>query len=98
MVEMIEAMIKTWQKMFPTKKVDKYDRYSFRASVDYENGWLNVSCPGDACGLNPANSCGGEDGRGYEFSCHNVDSPMQQLTLIAGLAALCDKAKKEIKS
>lgn len=96
MVEMTEAMVEAWKKMFG--ETDEYDKYSFWAKVAYKNGWLNVSCPGDACGLHPGDSSGPEPGRGYKFSCHNVDSPMQQMSLLAGLAALCDKARKEIKN
>ena len=92
--EMTEAMVLAWEKMF--RKVDEYDRHNFYAKVANENGWLNVSCSGDRCGLHPVDSWGPKSGRGYKFSCHNVDTPAQQITLLAGLAALCDKAKKEI--
>jgi len=91
-----EAMIQVWEKMFG--KVDEYDRHNFYAKVAYKNGWLNVSCHGDRCGLHPADSWGPKFGEGYRFSCHNVDTPAQQITLLAGLAALCDRAKKEIKN
>ncbi|MCX6721743.1 MAG: hypothetical protein NTY04_00925, partial [Candidatus Staskawiczbacteria bacterium] len=94
--EMTSVMWAAWKIMFP--RADKYERHSFRANVDYENGWLNVSCYGDACGLNPSDGSGCRKGEGYKFSCHNTDSPMQQLALIAGLAALCDRARREIKS
>ena len=67
----------------------------FSASIDGDNGWLNVDCPGDACGLHPSHGSV-EESQGYEFSCHNVDTPQQQLTLLAGLAALHDKARREI--
>lgn len=67
----------------------KYGFDSFRASVDYDTGWLNANCPGQACGINP--ECPHvKSGEGYRFGSHNVDSPMQQLTLLAGLAALHD--------
>jgi hypothetical protein len=95
-IEITRAMIKAWDKMFG--KTDKYERLSFWAKVANKNGWLNVSCPGDACGLHPEGSWEPRLGEGYKFSCHNVDSPMQQISLLAGLAALCDKARKEIKS
>ncbi|MFC1720655.1 hypothetical protein ACFL0K_00130 [Patescibacteria group bacterium] len=90
--EMIEAMKCAYGQMSGIVP-DKYER--FLASIDYENGWLNVSCPGNACGLNPSNGnvCAGE---GYGFSPHNTDTPLQQLTLLAGLAALHDKARKEM--
>lgn len=75
---------------------DFYERYHFRASVESANGWLNVSCPGDACELHPGYR-GIEPSRGYEFSSHNVDNPHQQLTLLAGLAALHDQVDADLK-
>lgn len=72
-----------------------YDSHNFRASVHNEDGWLNVTCPGDGCGLNPG-SRGIDPGRGYEFSSHNVDNPHQQLTLLAGLAALHERVDQEL--
>lgn len=72
-----------------------YSDIAFQAVVENNRGWLNVSCPGNACDLNP-DSHEWKHGEGYEFSSHNVDSPIQQLTLLAGLAALHDWARKEI--
>jgi hypothetical protein len=92
--EMEEAMLFAHKRM---KGLSDWDKHSFRARLPYGNGWLNVGSPGDACGLHP--SRGSVDiGEGYQFSCHNVDSAMQQITLLSGLAALHDKARKEIKS
>lgn len=91
--EMVEAMRITHKRMFG--KINKFDEHQIWARVASGNGWLNVSCHGDACGLHPADDYGPREGRGYKFSCHNVDNPMQQLTLLAGLAALHDKARKE---
>lgn len=71
-----------------------YDTGDYLAKVE-RRGWLNVSCPGEACGLHPAHEP--RDGRGYEFTSHNVDSPAQQLTLLAGLAALHDRARRELR-
>lgn len=95
--EMVEAMKEAYQRMLPTT-LSMSGR--FRASVDYEGGWLNVDCPGEACGLNPAHGSLSlpEDGkRGYEFYCHNVDSPAQQLTLLAGLAALHEAVDRDLQ-
>ncbi len=94
--KMENAMLITHKRVFGSKSSD-YDHHSIWAKVAYENGWLNVNIPGSACGLHPACSMGIEKGLGYQFSCHNVDSPMQQLTLLAGLGALCDQARQEIK-
>jgi len=92
---MVEPMVSAYRRLYG--KVDELDRHSFWARVENEQGWFNVSCPGDACGLNPADSWGPKLGEGYRFGCHNVDTPMQQLTLLSGLAALCDQARREIK-
>ena len=89
---MIYAMKSSYQRMLGKRE---YDNSYFQAYVANEKGWLNVSCPGSACGLHPADGYL-EEGEGYQFSCHNVDSPMQQLTLIAGLAALHEKARRDI--
>ena len=48
-----------------------------------------------ACGLNPSHDHM-DIGQGYEFSCHNTDTPAQQLTLLAGLAALHDLVRKDM--
>ena len=61
--------------------------------VRLKNGRLIMNCPGDACGIHPENWYE-ENDKGYEFNCHNVDSPMQQITLLAGLAALHDEARR----
>lgn len=93
--EMIEAMKVVSNHMIG---LSSYNKYDFRAQINDEQGWLNVSCPGDACGIYKSGGClGDKNDGGYKFSCHNMDTPMQQLTLIAGLAALHDKARKEIK-
>lgn len=52
--------------------------------------WISLCCPGDACDLSP------EDlytdlshmNRGYGLHPHSMDTPMQQLTMIVGLAAM----------
>jgi hypothetical protein len=97
-LEMSRAMQTAYTKMFGPS--DYIKDYAFRASVDYEWGWLNVDCPGDACGLNPGHDAEYDmkHGGGYKFTCHNVDNTGQQLTLLAGLAALHDLARKEIKN
>jgi hypothetical protein len=94
--EMVKAMKMAYDRMLGLREFNKLD---FRARIDYEDGWLNVDCPGEACGLNPnhGSEYNMKQGLGYGFSCHNTDTPMQQITLLAGLAALHDRARKEIK-
>lgn len=89
--EMAGAMLIAHRRMLG--RPDIYDASSFWASVE-RNGWLNISCPGSGCGLSPNEST--DYGRGCRFSSHNVDTPMQQLTLLAGLAALHDRARREL--
>ncbi len=94
--EMCMAMMLCYQRMWG---LPPFQKHNFRARVDYENGHLNVSVPGNACGLNPSHGVlyDKKKTEGYKFSCHNTDDPVQQISLIAGLAALCDKARREIK-
>lgn len=91
--EATKAMMTAHDKMFGLKR---FDIHSFKIMV-WEDGGLLIDCPGDACGVHP-NSHERRAGRGYELTCHNVDSPAQQLTLITGLAAIHDRARKEITS
>lgn len=79
-------------------KQDYVSEYSFRI-FKLSSGGISLDCPGDACGIHPDSdvSYDTKNNRGYEYTCHNVDTPMQQITLIAGLAALHDCARKEIK-
>ncbi len=72
-----------------------YDRHSFSASAD--NGFLILSCPGDACGVSMTDHCV-SIGRGCEFSCHNVDSPVQSLSLLAGIASIVGQADRLMRS
>lgn len=90
--EMIGAMKNAYVKMLGPSYVHDHD---FKAHIADNKGWLNVSCPGNACGLNPSWGSDMYYGKGYEFSDHNVDTPMQQLVLIAGLSALSDKVYKD---
>jgi hypothetical protein len=92
-IEMTEAMTIAHKKMFGAFRFGQ--ERDIWAKIESSNGRLNVNCPGDACGLHPADSFGPERERGYKFACHNVDNSMQQITLLAGLAALHDKARKE---
>ncbi|MFH0937031.1 MAG: hypothetical protein V1808_01935 [Candidatus Daviesbacteria bacterium] len=88
--EITRAMMLVHDKMFGLTMLDNY----YFKAVIREDGGLMLDCPGNACGLHPEQYM--REGRGYELGCHNVDSPLQQLTLIAGLAALHDKARQEM--
>lgn len=51
---------------------------------------------GNACDISPHDWWERMEGHGHELVPHNVDHPMQQLSLLAGLAALVDLARKDI--
>jgi len=63
--------------------------YKFGFRYGGKGGRIYISCPGEACDVlmepNHYNSKSGG-----EISCHNVDSAFQQITLLTGLAKLCD--------
>lgn len=61
--------------------------------------WINLSVPGNACGLYPqshyfeTDADGNPAIKGYPLLSHNADSPVQQLALIMGIAAMHDEAR-----
>mgnify|MGYP006293174451 CR=1 FL=1 len=77
-------------------KVEGLHQHEFRAEVSDNGGWLNMNCPGDACGLDPYTTIRQKESSAYEFTCHNIDNTLQQLTLLAGLAALHDQVKEGV--
>lgn len=54
--------------------------------------WLNISVPGNACGLDPDSYDEWSD-KGYTLCPHNVDSSIQQLTLLMMLAKIHDMVR-----
>jgi hypothetical protein len=92
-VEVEMAMIKTYRKIYG--EFNDYDKMNTWAKVR-EGGWFSMNCLGDRTGLFPETHFCVTEGQGYGFSCHNLDTTAQQLTLLAGLGALCDKVRKEI--
>ena len=92
--EMVKAMRDIWLKM--EGKIPSFYDYDFRACTQGSDGWLNTSCPGDACGLHPSHGSIGRHG-GYEFSCHNADNMIQQMAMLASLAALQDLVRNQKK-
>jgi len=93
--EMVKAMKTTYGRMCGLKTVKSLS-HEFNVVIQ-DAGALFTECPGIACGID-CNPLYMQEKEGYEFSCHNVDSSTQQLTLLAGLAALHDQARKEIKT
>lgn len=90
--EMVQAMRTADAQMFISSRSHEY---YFRVSI--EGGGFSVSCPGNACGIYTTSHGYIKEGEGCSFSSHNVDTPMQQITLLTVLAALHDRARREIK-
>ncbi|MEI6420166.1 MAG: hypothetical protein WCO30_00905 [bacterium] len=89
------AMTRAYQHMWRPnnpKQDSRYERHQFSAWQSLP-GNLILDVPGDACGIHPSPDVRKiAENDGCEWTCHNVDSPLQQLTLITGLAAMCDLA------
>lgn len=98
----LNAMLKAAAKM-GSKREDKLIKSLYWAKVKGDDGFLSITCPGNACGLNTKetdeafsflrNGKRKED-FGMDLICHNVDTIGQQLILIAALAALSDETEK----
>lgn len=84
--EIVEAMKRVFEHMSGREESE------FRAWLRQPK-WINLSCPGDACGLDPDGYNDLSLERGYTLSPHNVDTPIQQFTLLSGLAVLCQLAR-----
>jgi len=79
----LEAMASSQEKMF----LDGLAHARGEIRVDHSSSSIGLTVPGDACGINTGFH-ERRPGEGREFTCHNVDSPLQALTLLAGLASL----------
>ncbi len=55
--------------------------------------WIHLDIPGNACGLDPDSSWDDSLDMGYELVPHNTDTPIQQLTLLVGIAKLNQLAR-----
>ncbi|MBU6370622.1 MAG: hypothetical protein KGH93_00560 [Patescibacteria group bacterium] len=68
--------------------------YEFRAACRQPK-WINLTVPGNACGLDPSSYSDETPERGYCLAPHNTDSSIQQLTLLAGLAKLHELVRRD---
>ena len=84
-----------WLTGKPKKKVDPYDQTFVNITDD---GRFILQCFGNACdvAIYPDHCSDWESGYATEFNCHNLDAPLQQLTLLAGLATLHELAAKDL--
>lgn len=85
------AMITADEYMWQDGNRSKLLARDFRVSR-FEPTRLHLCVPGNACGLDPASNDGAyhDENRGYRLVPHNVDGGIQQLSLLMGLARLCE--------
>lgn len=93
-----EAMWRAWNAIsaYRVRKERGPNPFMGFSSRFGENGSFFLSCLGNACDISTTEWWEREAGMGHELGCHNLDSPIQQLSLLAGLAALHDIADNEI--
>jgi len=84
-----EALRNTYKRMMGGSS--GYSERGIR-SWGRKSGFIAIDCPGNATGIYTDGSdiSYRKKGEGCTLSSHNVDSPIQQITLIAGLAKLHD--------
>lgn len=94
--KMVQAYAHLWGK-----KVRARDRDDFLTYCRHPH-WLHLNVPGNACGLDPAEHSDFDfkysNIRGCRLTPHNTDSPLQQLSLLAGLAELSNMFTTNFKS
>ncbi|MEK7120809.1 MAG: hypothetical protein AAB840_01840, partial [Patescibacteria group bacterium] len=91
---MLSAMKSTWSVI--DGGLRDYHRNEFSAYTQGANGWLNISCPGNACGLSPDSDISSSYLLGYTLTPHNTDTPDQQITLLSSLASLHDLIREDL--
>ena len=84
-----DIMMASFAYMMGKQEYSTIDRYEvwFR-----DNHWVNLTVPGDRCGLDPSGYY--KSDQGYTIYPHNVDSVAQQLTLLMGIAAVHQEARE----
>lgn len=82
--DMVEAMKKAHEFMWTG--ASRNERFGAMTRGRY----IFLDVPGDACGLGPDSYGDDTKNDGYNIGPHNVDSSLQQFTLLVGLAKLHD--------
>lgn len=85
--KLTRCMTNTYLRVYGKERVDRFDAYELGAKIR-ESPHLVFNCPGDRCSLYPSLSSSRNLESGYELCDHNVDSPLQQLVLLMGVATL----------
>ncbi len=81
------AMMRAYQN-FSVFGISQANDISFCVQLESGSKFVHLSCPGNACGFSPHDRADENDDEGYELVPHNLDTPMQQFTLLAGISEL----------
>lgn len=84
-------------RLFALDALDRYDAY-YIGSEFYEPHRIHLKCANNATGLDPDSHQLTGDDRGYELVPHNVDTPMEQLVLLTGVATLEQLVRQSLKN
>ena len=81
------AMLRAYQN-FSVFGISQANDISFCVQLESGSKFVYLSCPGNACGFSPHDRADEDDNDGYELVPHNLDTPIQQFTLLAGISEL----------
>lgn len=84
------AMRQVYRRM-TGRGLGRFDYVDFRVDVRPPK-WLDITCPGNAVGLDPDDYYETSISQGYTLAPHNTDTPLQALMLLAGLASVWEEA------
>jgi hypothetical protein len=87
--KILQNMQETYKTLFPVYRSMEVFEHRVLLNEEGNSALIHIDCPGNACGLDPNQSIYKEN-EGYQIGGHNVDSPVQQLQLLVGLATLCE--------
>jgi hypothetical protein len=90
--EITAAMLGAYQHMY--RQVGAVDERDFPAFIRTPRR-LHMFCPSGACGLETNDLYDGDPNYGNQLVPHNMDSALQQLTLLTGVAALCEMVRRD---
>lgn len=89
----IKAMQEAWRAVSPPDTW-KYGKKDIWGGVR-DSGAFTLSCFGDACDLSVYPDTWLDEGcESIELGCHNLDHSTQQLTLLSGLAKICQLTRE----
>lgn len=86
---MIEIHEYLWQE-----KLDEHTKQTFKAEISLPK-WIHFNCLGNSCGLDPKDYSTKSLDKGYELLPHNMDSALQQFTILSGIATLYQLARED---